>query len=206
VPLAQDAQRDTGVPASVTIAQAILESDWGTSLLTRVANNYFGIKANANLGTGDVYWSNTWEVVDGEDVMVQAAFQAYATAADSFADHGRFFLRNPRYAPALQVASDPRRFARAIAAAGYATDPAYAGKLIRLMDQYSLYQYDALGADPLKVPSSAVEPSSNSPEPMPSWAIPAPDGAFDCHCWVVPVERPVRWMGSEPGTLPAPGS
>jgi LysM repeat protein len=139
---AQESQRATGVPASVTIAQAILESDWGDSRLAWDANNYFGIKATGNLASQRVYWIRAWEVVDGEDVMRDEPFRAYTSPEASFADHGRFFLENPRYKTALRLTKDPAAFARAIAAAGYATDPAYAAKLIRLMDQYALNQYD----------------------------------------------------------------
>jgi LysM repeat protein len=190
VPLARDAQRETGVPASVTIAQAILESDWGTSLLTRAAINYFGIKAIGNPNAGDVYWSNTWEVVDGEDVVVRAAFQTYQTAQDSFLDHGQFFLRNRRYAAALLVTGEPRKFAQAIADAGYATDPAYAGKLIRLMDQYQLYQYDSSAGSYLNAPLSTPRSSADSQAVADGGAISTSDGAIDCHCWMVPVRPP----------------
>jgi LysM repeat protein len=183
---AQQSQRETGVPASVTIAQAIHESDWGISKLAREANNYFGIKATGK-SAADVYWIATWEVVDGEDVMVQAPFQAYQSLDDSFADHGRFFLRNPRYAAARLVANDPRRFAQAIADAGYATDPAYAAKLIRLMDQYDLYQYDTPASES-KAPSSAAAAS--------------PEGAFDCHCWVLPVQPPTKLLGQQSDNTP----
>jgi flagellum-specific peptidoglycan hydrolase FlgJ len=200
VPLARDAQRETGVPASVTIAQAILESDWGASLLTRTANNFFGIKATGSPAAGDFYWSDTWEVVDGEDVVVRAAFRAYPTPRDSFLDHGRFFLRNWRYAAALRVTSEPRKFAQAIADTGYATDPAYAGKLIRLMDQYQLYQYDLPAAVELNAPLSAPATSSDSPKLTAGGASTTSDGAFDCHCWIVPVRPPAQLAAQPPGT------
>lgn len=190
VPLAQDVQRQTGVPASVTIAQAILESDWGTSSLTRAANNFFGIKATDYPNTNDVYWSDTWEVVDGEDLVVRAPFRAYKTPWDSFLDHGQFFLRSRRYAAALLVTSNPQEFARAIADAGDATDPAYARKLIALMDQYRLYQYDSPADVHLTVPPSTARSSPDSPNAADGGATAAPDGAFDCHCWMVPVRPP----------------
>lgn len=141
-PGARESQRQTGVPASVTLAQAILESDWGRSKLTVEAKNLFGIKALRGAGTAGVYHINTWEVIDGENVTVMAAFKAYTTLADSIVDHGRWFIENSRYRRALQVKDDPRAFARAINEAGYATDPNYAPKLIALMDKYDLYAYD----------------------------------------------------------------
>jgi len=141
-PGARESHRKNGVPASVTLAQAILESDWGRSKLTREANNLFGIKAFSGGGTAGVYEINTWEVYGGQNATVLAAFKAYQSLADSIVDHGRWFHDNWRYHEALTVADDPRAFAYAINAAGYATDPAYAPKLIGLMDRYNLYAYD----------------------------------------------------------------
>ncbi len=140
---AQKSRRSTGVPASVTVAQAILESDWGRSRLTRQGNNLFGIKAlGSATGPAGTVALATWEHVDGEDVIVQAPFKAYFTLDESIDDHGRFFIRNKRYADALAVAADARAFANAIQDDGYATDPGYADKLIRLMDRYELYRFD----------------------------------------------------------------
>lgn len=141
-PGARESMRKTGVPASVALAQAILESDWGRSKLTREANNLFGIKAYREPGTGGIYEINTWEVIGGRNVTVLAAFKAYNSLADSIVDHGNWFHDNSRYHGALAVRDDPRAFAYAINAAGYATDPAYAPKLIQLMDRFNLYAYD----------------------------------------------------------------
>src|SRR5262249_29691878 len=132
----------TGVPASVTIAQAILESYWGSSRLATDAKNYFGIKAQPQGGTAGSVSFNVWEVIGGRNVVQNQAFRAYNTVADSFVDHGLFFLQNPRYAGAMAVKGDARKFAAAINRAGYATDPGYANKLIGLMDRYNLYRYD----------------------------------------------------------------
>ncbi len=139
---AQESQRRLGVPASVTIAQAIHESYWGTSTLARNANNFFGIKARNGAGSAGTYWMDAWEVFNGEDVVVPEPFRAYNDPGESFLDHGMFFLQNSRYHSAFRYTTDPRRFAQAIADAGYATDPDYAPKLIRIMDQYDLYRYD----------------------------------------------------------------
>jgi flagellum-specific peptidoglycan hydrolase FlgJ len=143
-PAAVDSQDATGVPASVTIAQAIIESYWGSSRLSAEDNNYFGIKGDSKPGTAGVVWFDTWEVLSGRSVMVNAPFRAYNSMADSFVDHGNFFLENPRYASALAVKDDARQFAQAIAHDGYATAPDYASKLIQLMDRYDLYRYDDL--------------------------------------------------------------
>jgi flagellum-specific peptidoglycan hydrolase FlgJ len=139
---AQESQRITRVPASVTIAQAILESGWGRSRLSSEAHNYFGIKAQTKEGPAGVVYMQTWEVEGGQNVMRDEPFRRYNNAAESLTDHGYFFVENRRYAGALDAADDAREFARRINAAGYATDPAYAPKLISLMDKYDLYQYD----------------------------------------------------------------
>jgi flagellum-specific peptidoglycan hydrolase FlgJ len=132
----------TGVPASVTIAQAILESYWGSSRLAREGNNYFGIKAQTRGGSAGSIWFDVWEVIGGRNVMQSQAFRAYNTIAESFVDHGLFFVENGRYAAAIAARDDPQRFAREINRAGYATDPSYASKLIGLMNRYDLYRYD----------------------------------------------------------------
>jgi flagellum-specific peptidoglycan hydrolase FlgJ len=132
----------TGVPASVTIAQAILESYWGSSRLATDAKNFFGIKAQPQGGTAGSVSLAVWEVIGGRNVVETQAFRAYNTVAESFVDHGLFFLQNPRYGGAMAVKNDPRKFAVAINREGYATDPAYASKLIGLMDRYNLYRYD----------------------------------------------------------------
>jgi flagellum-specific peptidoglycan hydrolase FlgJ len=133
---------ETGVPASVTIAQAILESYWGSSRLAREANNYFGIKAQTRTGPAGVVWFDVWEVIGGRNVMQSQPFRKYNSVAESFVDHGLFFLDNARYAAAMRARDDPKQFAREVNRAGYATDPAYATKLIALMDRYNLYRFD----------------------------------------------------------------
>jgi len=135
-------QDQTGIPASVTIAQAILESFWGSSRLAREANNYFGIKAQTRVGSAGAVWFDVWEVIGGRNVMRSEPFRAYNSIAESFVDHGRFFLENGRYAGAMTARDDAKQFAREVNRAGYATDPTYAGKLIALMDRYNLYRFD----------------------------------------------------------------
>jgi len=127
----------------VTVAQAILESDWGRSRLSRLGNNLFGIKALGSVtGPAGVVTLTTWEHDDTGDVVVEAPFKAYYTLEQSIDDHGGFFMRNRRYRAALAVADDARAFAHEIQNAGYATDPSYASKLIDLMDRYDLYRFD----------------------------------------------------------------
>lgn len=134
----------TGVPASVTVAQAILESSWGQSLLATNANNYFGMKAMGSVGNDGVVWMPTSEYDDsGQLYETLSAFKAYKSLADSMADHDRLLQTASRYSPAMRSANNPRQFAALIAQAGYSTDPAYADKIVALMDRYNLYQLDS---------------------------------------------------------------
>jgi LysM repeat protein len=139
---AREMQRRSGAPASVAIAQAIHETGWGASRLAREGHNYFGIKGRNSEGPAGVVWFNTWEVIGGRNITAREPFRAYNSPEESFLDYGLFFLQNRRYHGALAVADDPQEFIRAIAAAGFATDPNYAARIIRMMDQYDLYRYD----------------------------------------------------------------
>src|SRR5207253_8506059 len=121
---AVDAMKQTGIPASVTLAQAFLESGRGQSGLTKKAFNFFGIKGQGPAGS---VMMRTREVnAHGQSYYIMAPFRKYHNAMESFLDHGKFFLQNKRYAKAVACKSDPRCFANEIAKAGYATDPHYA--------------------------------------------------------------------------------
>ncbi|MBV9131642.1 MAG: glucosaminidase domain-containing protein [Chloroflexi bacterium] len=134
----------TGVPASVTVAQAILESDWGRSTLAQNANNFFGMKVMGTLGNDGLVWMPTSEYdASGQLYQTTSAFRAYKSLTDSMMDHDRLLAGASRYAAAMKVSSDPKQFASMIAQEGYSTDPAYADKLVALMDRYNLYQLDA---------------------------------------------------------------
>ena len=148
---AQASQKETGVPASVTLAQAILESGWGDNHMGD-ACNYFGIKAQP--GQPSVTMP-TREVEGGQSVHVNAAFRRFASVEECFAAHGHFLRDNSRYAKAFQ-ATDGESFARAIAAAGYATDPNYADLLVQIMQENNLTQYDT-GAKPAKPAGPAAK-------------------------------------------------
>jgi flagellar protein FlgJ len=139
-PAAQQCMFESDVPASVTIAQAILESAWGTSGLAVNGRNLFGIKADASW-KGATITMPTAEYVNGQRVMVSAAFRSYPDWLGSIRDHAAFLTGNPRYAKAFEAANS-EAFAQAIAAAGYATDPNYAGLLIQIMRGRNLAQYD----------------------------------------------------------------
>jgi peptidoglycan hydrolase-like protein with peptidoglycan-binding domain len=134
-------QQQMNIPASVTIAQAILESGWGKSGLSRVANNYFGIK-----GTGPAGYIvlPTAEYLNGKWVTINSRFRKYHSAEESFTDHAQFFYDNGRYAEALRHTDDPYRFAREIHRAGYATAPNYSDALIKIIRSYNLTMFDEI--------------------------------------------------------------
>lgn len=151
---AKASEADTGVPASVTIAQAILESGWGKSHMGD-ANNYFGIKAQVK--SGKVVFGNVaigfvdrptkeFDKKTKKFVTVIAHFRAYKDMTGSFTDHGLFLRDNARYARAMAAYAankDANQFARGLQAAGYATDPGYADKLISIMTSNDLYRFNA---------------------------------------------------------------
>jgi hypothetical protein len=143
---AKEGMRRFAVPASVTIAQAVLESGWGSSGLTRRDHNYFGIKCFGTPGETAV-GCRTYETSECNKkgcFRTRASFRAYRNASGSMVDHGRFLTVNPRYAPAFTLGYAPERFARAIHKAGYATSPTYADNLIYLMRHYDLTRFDKI--------------------------------------------------------------
>ena len=131
-------QRKYGVPASVTIAQAIDESGWGQSVLATNDHNLFGIKGTGPAGS-DV--QPTQEVINGQLVNLSASFQIYQNVAQSIDAHGRLLARSGDYATAMSRRADPNAFAAALTGI-YATDPEYGAKLIQLMEHYGLYRFD----------------------------------------------------------------
>jgi uncharacterized protein YraI len=146
VPGAQQGWREYGVPASVTIAQAVLESGWGRSSLSAVDRNYFGIKCqNGAFGphaTGCHVYETTECDKAGKCFATSDAFRTYASMARSFRDHGHFLRSNKRYAPAFAHTKDANKFIMAVWKAGYATDPKYYTKVTGIMTNYDLYRYD----------------------------------------------------------------
>ncbi|MGO4580931.1 flagellar assembly peptidoglycan hydrolase FlgJ [Cupriavidus sp. 2TAF22] len=132
---AMSASRATGVPAKLILGQAALESGWGRREIAHpdgsTTFNVFGVKAGANW-KGAVAEITTTEYVDGQPQKVRARFRAYGSYDEAFADYGRLLSNNPRYAEVL-AAGNPDDAARGLQRAGYATDPAYGEKLVRIM-------------------------------------------------------------------------
>lgn len=132
---AKDNMRRHGIPASITLAQGILESGAGRGTLCVEANNHFGIKCH----TG---W--TGETVHHDDDSEQECFRKYKDPAESYNDHSLFLTTRGRYANLFKLDKDDyEAWAKGLKAAGYATDPKYPDKLIDLIVKYDLAAYDA---------------------------------------------------------------
>ena len=136
---AQAASQASGVPTQLILAQAALESGWGRREIRgdngSQSHNLFGIKAGKNW-KGQVVEATTTEYVDGVAQRTKATFRAYGSYAEAFTDYARFLTGNPRYAQVLAT-RDPTEAAHGLQRAGYATDPEYGGKLVRIMQQIS---------------------------------------------------------------------
>lgn len=123
----------TGIPASITLAQGILESGCGESELAINANNHFGIKCHE--WDGDTYTM--------DDDIRDECFRKYKNAEQSWIDHSEFLTSRPRYAGLFSLkTTDYKAWAKGLKAAGYATNPQYANLLIKIIEEEELYKYD----------------------------------------------------------------
>jgi flagellar protein FlgJ len=133
---AAEAERTTGVPAKFMLGQAALESGWGKRMIRNAdgtnSNNLFGIKAGPGW-KGKVATAVTTEYVNGVARQKVERFRAYDTPADSFKDYANMLARNPRYDKVINSGGDAAAFAQGLQRAGYATDPMYAAKLTRII-------------------------------------------------------------------------
>jgi hypothetical protein len=139
-------QKDYGIPASIIMAQALLESAAGQSELATNAKNHFGIKCTSEWFGGVYYY---------DDDSKGECFRQYSDASESFKDHS-LFLQRPRYSTCFEIAvEDYEGWARRLKECGYATDPLYASKLIKLIEDYRL--------DTLAFPQAAAQPKQKRP-------------------------------------------
>ncbi|MFN8244056.1 MAG: LysM peptidoglycan-binding domain-containing protein [Ferruginibacter sp.] len=148
-----------GVPAAITLAQGILESENGNSELVKKSNNHFGIKCK-----------NTWtgETVYHDDDAAGECFRSYKTAEESFRDHSNFLRGNGRYAFLFQLdAADYKAWAYGLKKAGYATNPQYPDILIRNIEQYNLQQYTLAAIQELPDYDGSKYISNNPVPPVP---------------------------------------
>ena len=137
LPAAQRASQASGVPAQLIMAQAALESGWGRREIRTEdgspSYNVFGIKADKSW-KGPVAETTTTEYVNGVAQKTRASFRAYGSYDEAFTDYAKFLVTNPRYTNVLST-QDPAAAAHGLQRAGYATDPEYGGKLVRIMKQ-----------------------------------------------------------------------
>lgn len=134
--LAMSEMKRTGVPASITLAQAVIESDYGRSRLASVANNHFGIKCH-NGWTGRRIYHN--------DDRRNECFRRYREASESFIDHSDFLVQGSRYDFLFYLKQDDYKgWARGLKSAGYATNPRYANMLINMIEENNLHIYDEM--------------------------------------------------------------
>jgi len=146
---AQDEMRKYGIPASITLAQGILESGSGNGRLAVEANNHFGIKCHD--------W--TGAKIYHDDDAAQECFRKYNNVKYSYRDHSLFLTTRKRYMDLFRLGKDDyKRWAKGLKKAGYATDSRYPQKLISLIERYELYKYDAevLGKDMSKAKEVVV--------------------------------------------------
>jgi len=132
--IAQNNMRAHGIPASITLAQGILESGAGKGKLALSANNHFGIKCHKE-------W--TGESVKHDDDAAQECFRKYEHPSESYRDHSLFLTSRPRYSNLFKLdKGDYESWAKGLKSAGYATDVKYPDKLIGLIERFELYKYD----------------------------------------------------------------
>lgn len=132
----------SGIPASITLAQGILESSWGNGALALKANNHFGIKCKST-------WSGPTFYIEDDDYkkgkLIKSCFRSYDNAEDSYIDHTEFLSDNPRYERLFSYErTDYTRWAHGLKKCGYATDKKYAYKLINTIEKYKLYEFDLI--------------------------------------------------------------
>lgn len=146
------------IPASITLAQGLLESGAGKSRLARESNNHFGIKCHDWLG------STTYH----DDDEKQECFREYRDVFESYEDHSKFLARQPRYRSLFNLKrTDYKGWAKGLKRCGYATSPTYAKQLINIIELYKLYRYDnAKNYDKFMVQRSSVKTHVNSLHPI----------------------------------------
>jgi flagellum-specific peptidoglycan hydrolase FlgJ len=170
-PGAMAAQSRYGVPAAVTIAQAIDESGWGQSALAIRDHNLFGIKGTGPAGSDAL---PTREYENGQWVTVTAQFRVYHNVAESIADHSELLSTGPSYQHAMANRHVPDAFATNLTGV-YATDPQYGSTLITIMKLYNLYRYDSSTTTPAAQPAPSSQVTAIPAASIP--AAPAPSAS-----------------------------
>lgn len=135
-----------GIPASITLAQALVESDAGRSTLAVRANNHFGIKCKSWWTGGKYFYAD--DDLDENGRLTASCFRFYDSVESSFLDHSLFLLESDRYAPLFNLQPDDyKSWAITLQKCGYATDPGYGQRLIRVIEQFQLHHLDITPGD-----------------------------------------------------------
>ncbi len=165
--LAVSEMQRTGIPASITLAQGMLESAYGVSTLAAKGNNHFGIKCHSSWTGAKIYH---------DDNRKGECFRAYPSVEDSYRDHSEFLVNGSRYSDLFKLSStDYKGWAHGLKKAGYATDPNYANLLIRKIEEYRLHDFDTgkRVAGVSAVNATAVTKSVSDPKAAAASTIPA---------------------------------
>jgi len=157
VPGAIASMKKHKICASVTIAQAILESGWGGSSLSVKAFNLFGVKAIGGWRGNQIIMRTAEYDKNSKRYFINAAFRKYINFAESIEDHALFLVNNSRYKiNGLLISQDYKKQTLALQRAGYATSPTYSKMLNDIIEQYKLHQYDKQEIDPIKFRVEAI--------------------------------------------------
>ena len=227
---AQENERRTGIPASVAIGMAALETGWGrSSMAGKVTvdaglptqkiydvNTLFNIKCTSYVSphqTGCVPIRTAEYRPDGTAYFITAEFRTYKSWGDSLLDYGRLLTSNSRYAKAFNYKAYPDQFVTEVRAGGYATDPKYASLVINIMQKYGLYKYNlnkaGTGFPPSATPTPkpTASPTSAKPTTSPTPVKPTPTPVKPTPTPVKPTPTPVKPTPTKPAptpTKPAP--
>jgi len=149
----------SGIPASIKLAQGILESGSGSSTLAKKANNHFGIKCGSRW-TGKIY-IHFDDDYDKEGKLIKSCFRKYKSARVSYVAHTDFLMGGQRYAFLFSYPkTDYKKWARGLKKAGYATNPKYADLLIGIIDKHKLHRFDKMTSEVLVFEPEKSEPTS----------------------------------------------
>lgn len=155
--MAMEQQEEHGIPASITLAQGLLESSAGRSTLATKGKNHFGIKCHKS-------WKG--KTMLRNDDKPNECFRVYNDVAESFRDHS-LFLKRDRYKSLFELApTDYKGWARGLSRCGYATDPNYAARLISIIERYALYGYDSGDAGDIEETVAFIRETLSSSHPV----------------------------------------
>lgn len=156
--IAESNMREFGIPASITLAQGVLESGSGQSQLAKKSNNHFGIKCKSNWAGGKVFH---------DDDEKGECFRKYESVEDSYADHATFLSSGMRYASLFLLKKDDYKgWATGLSKAGYATNPKYAQIVINTIETYELHKYDSRVLGSKKEKENAIHKNTKESEKL----------------------------------------